>query len=227
MSLPFPPQQRPVWHNVFRAADVKELRAGESLWNDGRQQELLFWYQSSETPSTVEFVLSHRSQWNNPPVRWIPTDNVPARLSDHYRAAVFTGLRPSRKPRWVHLLLHRPLRLPLSQQGPRSRRRRSWALTMRSKRTPQTTAKVRRTRAHSYHLSPRVTSALYVRQLASDSASVCSSPLSSLHPDASSGGSVEKTRTKVVTSRLSDCCLRGTTAKRPTAAHEAKGCTVC
>lgn len=76
---------------------------------------------------------------------------------------MFTGLRPSRKPRWVRLLPHRPLRLPLSQQGHRSRRRRSWALTMRSKRTPQTTAKVRQTDTnwssvlahyfHSLHLS--------------------------------------------------------------------------
>lgn len=76
---------------------------------------------------------------------WISRKKLPGRLYNSHRSAVFTGLRPSRKPRWVRLLPHRPLRLPLSQQGPQSRRRRSWAPTMRSKRTQQTTAKVRRT----------------------------------------------------------------------------------
>lgn len=65
------------------------------------------------------------------------------RHANLHLAVVFAGLRPSRKPRRVPLLPRRPLRLPPSRRGPRSRRRRSWAPTMRSRRTPRTTAKVR------------------------------------------------------------------------------------
>lgn len=75
----------------------------------------------------------------------ISSKKLPEKLLNSHPAVVFTGLRPSRKPRWAPLLPRRPLRLPLSRQGPQSRRRRSWAPMMRSRRTPQTTAKVRRT----------------------------------------------------------------------------------
>ncbi len=71
-------------------------------------------------------------------------------LPNFLPTVVFAGLRPSRKPRWLLLLPRHPLRLPLSRQGPRSRRRRSWALTMRSRRTPQTTAKVRRIHVYTH-----------------------------------------------------------------------------
>lgn len=73
---------------------------------------------------------------------------------------VFTGLRRSRKPRWVPLLPRHPLRLLLSRQGPRSQRRRSWAQMMRSRRTPQTTAKVRS--IHTEVIGPKSLSILYI-----------------------------------------------------------------
>lgn len=87
---------------------------------------------------------SERGNWNKAG-SWISSKKkkLPARLPNlHPTFFVFIGLRPSRKPRWLPLLPRRPLRLPLSRQGPQSRRRRSWAPTMRSRRTPQTTAKV-------------------------------------------------------------------------------------
>lgn len=93
-----------------------------------------------------------------------------------WSTVVFSGLRPSRKPRWVPLLPRRPLHLPLSRQGPRSRRRRSWAPTMRSRRIPRTTVKVRmhtnrHTLTHTYcrHLSQPVTSSLYICRTELDS----------------------------------------------------------
>ena len=85
----------------------------------------------------------------------------PGRLLNLHPSAVFTGLRPSRKPRWAPLLPHHPLRPPLSRQGPRSRRRRSWAPTMRSRRTPQTTAKVRQTHTQTYTHTYTLKSSVY------------------------------------------------------------------
>lgn len=67
---------------------------------------------------------------------------------------VFTGLKPSRKPRLVpHPLPHHLLRPLRSCRDQQSRRRRSWAQMMRSRRTLQTTVKVRVTDTHMLNSS--------------------------------------------------------------------------
>lgn len=111
----------------------------ESLLGDGVQQHLDLHF---KVRSPVKLHLTHRSEGTDPAVRRVlpATGGLPYRLCP----AVFPGLRPSRKPQRARLLPRRPPRLPPSRQGPQSRRRRSWAPTMRSKRTQQTTAKVRR-----------------------------------------------------------------------------------
>lgn len=116
------------------------------------------------------FKLETSNSWNlsgkNPPALKAKTTVL---LVDHcleyqknkfllkfYINDVFTGLKPSRKPRLLPLPLPRHLlRLPLSWQDNLSQRKRSWALTMRSRRTQQTTVKVRATDAHVLNSSLR------------------------------------------------------------------------
>lgn len=141
--------------------------------------------------------------------------DLPCYLSFYPSVVVFSGLRPSRKLRWVPLLPHRPLRLLLSRQGPRSRRRRSWALTMRSRRTLQITAKVRTTLTHS-------------RTHTLEPAPVCDS-LPFLPPDGICS-SIVKTIMAVVTPAFQGCLDTARKERRstsPAVALHAKDSAVC
>lgn len=208
-------------------------------------QKLLFWYYSSAlkarptVDSRLEIYIKKNVTENVLTGRWTRNEKLPARLLTLISTVVFAGLRRSRKPQWAPLLPRHPLHLPLSRQGPQSRRRRSWAPTMRSKRTLQTTAKVRTIHKqtdphilkssvpnHYFHflrLSCRDQQWLFLFLL------FCHSHFS-LHPDGICSCvilDVSVTCSVVVTPAFQGCLIVAKNEQQCSFLQDAKGCAVC